>query len=99
MCAHDCATLARATTSPTNPGTTASRNRGCKVWSDEFDWRAEEAQIDMYRHCKAEIDGTPIDYLHVRGKGPNPKSSHGWPWTFWDWKEVVDPTRVSMLLR
>ena len=30
----------------------------------------------------------------VRGKGPNPIPlilTHGWPWTFWDYKDVVGP--------
>ncbi len=32
--------------------------------------------------------------MHVRGKGPAPKPlilTHGWPWTFWDWKDVIAP--------
>jgi hypothetical protein len=31
------------------------------------------------------IDGVPIHFIHVRGKGPKPKPlilSHGWPWTY-----------------
>ena len=63
-------------------------------WRDEFDWRAQEAQMNAWPHFRTEIDGIPIHFIHVRGKGPNPKPlvlSHGWPWTFWDFKELIGP--------
>lgn len=63
-------------------------------WVDGFDWRAQEAEINSFPQFRAEIDGVTIHYIHVRGKGPNPKPiilSHGWPWTFWDWKKIIGP--------
>jgi pimeloyl-ACP methyl ester carboxylesterase len=63
-------------------------------WADEFDWRAQEAEINRFPQYRAVIDGVPIHFIHVRGKGPSPKPiilSHGWPWTFWDWKDVILP--------
>lgn len=63
-------------------------------FSEEFDWRAQEAAINRFPQFRVEIDGIPIHFLHVRGKGPNPRPlilSHGWPWTFWDWKDVIGP--------
>lgn len=63
-------------------------------WRDKYDWRAQERAINRFPHFKVEIDGVPIHYLHVRGKGPNPMPiilSHGWPWTFWDWHKIIDP--------
>jgi pimeloyl-ACP methyl ester carboxylesterase len=32
--------------------------------------------------------------MHIKGKGPNPVPlimTHGWPWTFWDFRKVVGP--------
>jgi microsomal epoxide hydrolase len=59
-----------------------------------FDWRAAEAEINRFDHYRVELDGTPIHFIHRRGRGPNPIPlilSHGWPWTFWDWNAVIDP--------
>src|SRR5690349_11897040 len=41
-------------------------------WTDEFDWRAQERSINELPMFRVEIDGTPIHYVHVEGKGPNP---------------------------
>jgi pimeloyl-ACP methyl ester carboxylesterase len=61
-------------------------------WRDGFDWRAQEARINSFPQFRAEIDGVPVHFIHVRGKGPNPVPiilNHGWPWTFWDFKDVI----------
>ena len=63
-------------------------------WAESFDWRAQEAAINAFPQVRVEIDGVPIHAIHVRGKGPSPKPlilTHGWPWTFWDWKDVIGP--------
>lgn len=63
-------------------------------WADAYDWRAQEAAINHFPQFRVTIDGIPIHYLHVRGKGPNPLPiilTHGWPWTFWDYKDVIEP--------
>ena len=63
-------------------------------WAETYDWRAQEAEINRLPQFKVEVDGVPIHFVHVRGKGPNPTPlilTHGWPWTFWDWKDVIGP--------
>ncbi len=63
-------------------------------WQNGFDWRAQEARINQFPQFRADIDGVPIHFLHVRGKGPKPVPivlNHGWPWTFWDMKDVILP--------
>lgn len=63
-------------------------------WAKEFDWRAQEARINTLPQWRVEIDGIPIHYAHIRGKGRNPTPiilTHGWPWTFWDWNGLVGP--------
>jgi len=68
-----------------------------KYWADDYDWRAQEAAINRFPQFKAVIDGVPIHFIHVKGKGaPGMKPmplilTHGWPWTFWDWKDVIGP--------
>jgi pimeloyl-ACP methyl ester carboxylesterase len=63
-------------------------------WSDGYDWRAREAAMNALPNFRDEIDGLPIHFVHVRGRGPSPTPllmTHGWPWTFWDFAEVIAP--------
>jgi pimeloyl-ACP methyl ester carboxylesterase len=65
-----------------------------RYWAEEFDWRAQEAAINRFPQYRVEIDGIPLHFVHVRGRGPDPLPlilTHGWPWTFWDWKDVIGP--------
>jgi len=63
-------------------------------WLNGFDWRAQERAINAVAQFRTSIDGIPIHFVHVRGKGPRPIPlllGHGWPWTFWDLKKVIGP--------
>jgi pimeloyl-ACP methyl ester carboxylesterase len=63
-------------------------------WADQYDWRAVEAQMNRYDNFRVDIDGVPVHFLRVPGKGPSPMPlilTHGWPWTFWDLHQVIDP--------
>ena len=63
-------------------------------WRTSFDWRARECDINSFSHYRTEIDGIPIHFIREPGKGPKPIPivlSHGWPWTFWDMKDVIRP--------
>lgn len=65
-----------------------------RYWAADYDWREQEAAINAHPQFRTEIDGIPIHFLHVRGKGPNPVPlilTHGWPWTFWDWHALIGP--------
>ncbi|MCB2079390.1 MAG: epoxide hydrolase [Novosphingobium sp.] len=63
-------------------------------WRDEYDWRETERQINAVPNFKVEIDGQPIHFQHIRGKGPDPMPLlllHGWPWTFRDFHKLIGP--------
>src|SRR5262245_58999096 len=63
-------------------------------WAEAYDWRAAEARMNRHQHFLVELDGIPVHYLFVPGRGPDPLPlvlSHGWPWSFWDFARVVDP--------
>ncbi len=63
-------------------------------WANDYDWRAQEAQINRFAHFRVTIDDVPLHFIHVRGKGRRVMPlilTHGWPWTFWDWKDVIGP--------
>ena len=63
-------------------------------WIDGYEWRAHEAEMNTYTHHRTTVDGLPIHFIREPGVGPNPKPlilSHGWPWTFWDFRKVIRP--------
>lgn len=68
-------------------------------WISDYDWRAVEKEINAYTNYLCEIDGVPIHFIYEPGKGPNPIPlilSHGWPWTFWDFKNAIEPWRYRL---
>jgi pimeloyl-ACP methyl ester carboxylesterase len=63
-------------------------------WLNHYDWRGVEAEMNAYDHWRVAIDGVPIHYLRTPGVGPRPFPlilTHGWPWTFWDYRDVIGP--------
>src|SRR5581483_5171973 len=63
-------------------------------WAGDYDWRTHEAAMNAFPMYRVEIDTVPIHFIHAKGKGENPIPiicTHGWPWTFWDWKDVIGP--------
>lgn len=65
-----------------------------EYWRDGFDWRAQERAINRFHHYRTQVDGIPVHFIRVPGRGPAPMPlilSHGWPWTFWDLHKVIGP--------
>jgi pimeloyl-ACP methyl ester carboxylesterase len=62
-------------------------------WRTGYDWRARERELNALPMFTVEIDGLPIHYVHVKGKGNNTPLvlTHGFPWTFWDFHRVIGP--------
>jgi pimeloyl-ACP methyl ester carboxylesterase len=57
-------------------------------WASEFDWRAQERELNRFHHYRAELaraDGARIHFIHERapsGNGIPLILTHGWPSTF-----------------
>lgn len=64
-------------------------------WLNGFDWRRQEAEINRFCHYRVQLaEGVPVHFIRARGRGPRPLPlilSHGWPWTFWDWHQLIGP--------
>jgi hypothetical protein len=63
-------------------------------WRDDYDWRARERAMNEHAHFRTLIDEVPIHFVHEGGVGPSPMPlilTHGWPWTFWDFRNVIGP--------
>ena len=61
-------------------------------WRTKFDWRAQEAKLNAFRHFKSEVDGLDIHFIHEKGKGPNPIPlviTHGWPSCFFEMTKII----------
>ncbi|MEB3031807.1 epoxide hydrolase family protein [[Mycobacterium] nativiensis] len=64
-----------------------------QYWRNDFDWRRQENEVNAYANYCVELEGVPVHYLFAPGKGPSPQPIllvHGWPWTFWDYRKLVD---------
>ena len=65
-----------------------------EYWRTEYDWRAQERQMNQWPHFMATIDGQRIHFLHIKGKGPKPLPlivSHGWPGSFYEFMDAIGP--------
>ena len=63
-------------------------------WADEFDWRAQERQINGFDHFKTVIDGLDIHFIHQRSPVEDATPlliSHGWPGSFLEFMKVIGP--------
>ncbi|MCA9503811.1 MAG: epoxide hydrolase [Spirochaetaceae bacterium] len=63
-------------------------------WLDRYDWRAHELRMNELDHFRVRLDDVPIHFVLRRGRGPAPIPlvlTHGWPWTFWDFRHVIGP--------
>jgi pimeloyl-ACP methyl ester carboxylesterase len=61
-------------------------------WRHRYDWRATEAALNAWPQFKTAIDGIDVHFLHVPGKGPNPKPlllSHGWPGSILEFMKLI----------
>ena len=54
-------------------------------WADEFDWRAQERELNAFAQFRAKLDGVHIHFIYQRaprGSGIPLILTHGWPSTF-----------------
>ena len=61
-------------------------------WADGFDWRAQERRLNSFRHCRAEIDGIGVHFVHEQarsGHGIPLILTHGWPSCFAEFLPLV----------
>ncbi len=65
-----------------------------RYWGGQFDWRAQEAAMNEFPHFRVQLDGLLVHYIHAKSarKDSIPLIlTHGWPWTFWDFKDMIRP--------
>jgi len=63
-------------------------------WSDGYDWRQCEAQLNRYPQFLTEIDGLDIHFKHVRSKHKAALPlivTHGWPGSILEQLKIIEP--------
>jgi microsomal epoxide hydrolase len=61
-------------------------------WRTRFDWRRTETALNAWPQFKTSIDGIDVHFLHVPGKGPDPRPlllSHGWPGSVLEFMKLI----------
>jgi pimeloyl-ACP methyl ester carboxylesterase len=61
-------------------------------WRSEFDWRAQERDLNRFRHFKAPLGGIKLHFIHEPGRGKNPIPlllSHGWPGSIVEFRRLI----------
>lgn len=71
-------------------------------WGEQYDWRAQEAELNRLPQFRCTVDGVDVHFIHERGIGPNPLPiilTHGWPDSFIRYKKMIpllaDPARYG----
>jgi pimeloyl-ACP methyl ester carboxylesterase len=65
-----------------------------RYWTNEYDWRKNEARLNALPQFKTEIDGLDIHFIHVRSKHDDALPlimTHGWPGSVIELLETVGP--------
>lgn len=61
-------------------------------WTNYFNWRNTESEINRYGNFIANIDGYKIHFLHIKGKGEKSFPlilTHGWPYSFLEMLKLI----------
>jgi epoxide hydrolase len=63
-------------------------------WQDGYDWTRLESELARYPHYRADIDGLPIHFIHVKSPRADARPiimTHGWPGSVLEFLEVIAP--------
>jgi pimeloyl-ACP methyl ester carboxylesterase len=63
-------------------------------WAGEFDWRAQERELNTFPQFMATIDGQPVHFVHVRSAHPEATPLlllHGYPSSFVEATRLIGP--------
>ncbi len=62
-------------------------------WRDDFDWRAQEAQLNSFDQFVTHIDGVDLHYIHQRSPHAQARPlllTHGWPGSIVEFRHIID---------
>jgi pimeloyl-ACP methyl ester carboxylesterase len=65
-----------------------------RYWTNEYDWRKNEARLNALPQFKTKIDGLDVHFIHVKSKHDDALPlimTHGWPGSVVELLETVEP--------
>jgi pimeloyl-ACP methyl ester carboxylesterase len=65
-----------------------------RYWTNEYDWRKNEARLNALPQFKTEIDGLDVHFIHVKSRHDEALPlimTHGWPGSVVELLETVEP--------
>jgi pimeloyl-ACP methyl ester carboxylesterase len=65
-----------------------------RYWTNEYDWRKNEARLNALPQFKTEIEGLDVHFIHVKSKHDDALPlimTHGWPGSVIELLETVEP--------
>jgi hypothetical protein len=66
-------------------------------WRHEYDWRAQEAQLNRFPQFRTRIEAETLHFMHVRSPHPDAVPlliTHGWPGSVADHRTAHRPVRL-----
>ncbi|WP_010235030.1 epoxide hydrolase family protein [Clostridium arbusti] len=61
-------------------------------WREQFDWRAQETELNRFSQFRCNVNGIDIHFVHERGNGPSPIPiilAHGWPDSYIRYQKII----------
>jgi pimeloyl-ACP methyl ester carboxylesterase len=72
-----------------------------EYWLTTYDWRKQEARLNELPQYTTEIDGQNIHFVHIRSAREDALPlilTHGWPGSYLEFLEVIEPLRAEFHL-
>ncbi|KAJ6550205.1 Alpha/Beta hydrolase protein [Mycena capillaripes] len=63
-------------------------------WINTFDWDAQQAELNQFKHYTAAIEGHTVHFIHEKSEDPDAIPLillHGWPGSFHEFTPVIKP--------
>ncbi|MFI2104001.1 epoxide hydrolase family protein [Isoptericola sp. NPDC019693] len=63
-----------------------------EYWRDGFDWRAQEAALNVFEQVTTVVDGQTFHVVHARSANPDATPlllCHGWPGSFVEYQRLI----------
>ncbi|WP_333587182.1 epoxide hydrolase family protein [Phenylobacterium sp.] len=65
----------------------------CDHWTTAYDWRAAQAELNLYPQFTARVEDFDLHFVHVTGEAGGRRPlilSHGWPGSHYEFWQVID---------
>ncbi len=65
-----------------------------RYWQQDFNWRAQEAQLNQFDHFKTYVDDLEMHFIHQRSENPDAIPLllvHGWPGSISEFTKIIGP--------